>query len=115
MTTRLLPILGWVVLLTTAAAVALTLPARALFALALLGLIVGAVSRVGLWVLGERTGRDATALAVRAGTGAAGAVLGVGGLALLLGPATPDVLATVIVVTVLYLVTTRGAGLIGRR
>lgn len=112
--TPLLPLLGGAALLTVAATVALTLPAPALLATALLGLLVGAVTRVGLWILGDRTGRDATALAARAGAGASGSVLGVGGLALLLGPATPDVLATAIVVTILYLAATRGPEVLGR-
>lgn len=113
--TPLLRLLGGAALLVAAAAVALTVPPRALFAMALLGLLVGAVTRVGVWVLGERTGRVATAVAIRAGAGAAGVALGVGGMAVLLGPATPDVLATAIVVTILYLATTRGGRLTGLR
>ena len=113
--TPLSTLLGRTVLLTTAATVALVLPAPALLATALLGLFVGAVTRVGLWILDEHPTRAATALAVRAGAGAAGAALGVAGLALLLGPATPEVVATAIAVTLLYLATTRGTAAVGVR
>ncbi|MDN5916960.1 MAG: hypothetical protein L0I76_17950 [Pseudonocardia sp.] len=93
--------------LLPAAAVAAVLPGRALLALAVLALFAAAVTRTGLWVVGDRTGRAATVLAARTGGIAALAGLGLAGLALLLGPATVDVLAGLILVGVLYRWVTR--------
>ncbi|MBW0102603.1 hypothetical protein [Pseudonocardia sp. KRD291] len=112
--TTFLPVLGWLALMIVATAVAIALPARALVPLLLLGLFVGGVTRVGIWVVGNRSGAAATATAARAGAGATATGLGVAGLTLLVGPATPDVLAGAILVTGLYLALTRIGLFLGR-
>ena len=108
-------VLGTTTGLAVAAAVGLALPGRALVAIATLGLLVGALTRTGLWLVGRRTGRDADVLAVLAGSGTMAAALALAGLVLLLGAASVDVLATTFAVAALYLALTRAGTLLDRR
>jgi hypothetical protein len=74
-----------------------------LWVLVLLGLFVTAVTRTGLWFLGERTAQDATTLALRAGGAAVLAGLGLIGLMRLIGPATVTVLPVLLLLACSYL------------
>lgn len=92
-----------------ALAAAFTVALSAVLVLLLLGLFVTAVTRTGLWFIGEVRGEDATILALRAGRTTLLAGLALTSLLQLLGPATVLVLAAVIGLTCVYLLHRRHA------